>query len=345
MAFSWFRGVAVATLVAVPSAALAAPPVVQPVQIGAETVRFTQGVPTVELQLQNGAVQIRPLPMERGSIAFSVAVFNGGTGSANIDIANFDVATGDRRLAVFSVDDLIRKAKNRAMWSQIGLALAGGIAAAGAASQRDTYTSTFYTPRATYHSVYSAPSAWGQVQAAAITAGTAYGVVAIQNQLDRTREALGNEVVQLSTVDPGQSYAGKIVVEKIRGARLPQRVTVTVDWNGERYPFAFQLAKAGTPQPVFTALTPPEPMAEAGKKEAPVAAVPTITPVATAAVPAAALAPALAVPVAPAAVPVSTGNGGLVPVIPPVPAQSAGSGGAAAQAAPILEAVPAKPAA
>lgn len=337
MVFSVFRVAAAAALVAVPGAALAASPVVQPVQTGAETVRFSQGVPTVELQLRNGAVQIRPLPMERGSIAFSVAVFNGGSSPANIDIANFDVATGDRRLAVFSVDDLIRKAKNRAMWSQIGLALAGGIAAAGAASQRDTYTSTFYTPRATYHSVYSAPSAWGQVQAAAITAGTAYGVVAIQNQLDRTREALGNEVVQMSTVDPGHSYAGKIVVEKIRGARLPQRVTVTVDWNGERYPFAFQLAKAGTPQPVFTALTPPEPAPHADKKDASVAVVPAMAP---AAPPAGGTEAAAVV----AASPVPVGEGGLVPVVPPVPASVAAPGAPAGQAAPILEAVPVRPA-
>jgi len=62
--------------------------------------------------------------------------------------------------------------------------------------------------------------------------------------------------VQTTTVDPGGSYAGKIVVEKIKDRTLPQRVTITVNWNGEQYPFAFRLAKPGTPAPVFADAAP-----------------------------------------------------------------------------------------
>src|SRR3546814_15278403 len=90
---------------------------------------------------------------------------------ANIDITNFSVQAGEQSLAVFSRHDLEKKAKNRAMWTQIGIAALGGLAAAGAASQRDTYRSSFYTPRGSFHGYYSAPSAIGQIQAAAITAG------------------------------------------------------------------------------------------------------------------------------------------------------------------------------
>lgn len=265
-----FRVVLFATMLSVPATASAGEPVVQPVQIGAETVRYDRAVPTLDLRQQRGAVQIRPLPMDHGSLAFSVAVFNGGEAPVNIDTSNFTVTSGTQTLGVFSVDQLIAKAKNRAMWSQIGVAALGGLAAAAAASQRDTYRSTLYTPRGVYRGYYSAPSAMGQLQATAIVAGTGVGLVAIQNQLDRTREALGNDVVQMSTVNPGASYAGKIVLHKIKRAKLPQRVTITVNWNEEQYAFAFQMAKAGTPAPVFTALTAA--MSDAVEEPAPVAA-------------------------------------------------------------------------
>src|SRR3546814_17400247 len=90
-------------------------------------------------------VQTCALPIYHGSLAFYVGVYNAGHVPANIDISNFSIRAGDQTLAVFSRQELEKKAKNRAMWTQIGLAALGGLAAAGAASQRDTYHSTFST--------------------------------------------------------------------------------------------------------------------------------------------------------------------------------------------------------
>ena len=249
--------------------------VIQPVQVGAETVRYDQGVATVELFNRQGSVQIQPLPIDHGSLAFFVGVYNAGPQPANIDIGNFSVRAGDQSLAVFSRLELEKKAKNRAMWSQIGIAALGGLAAAGAASQRDHYYGTLYTPRGgVYRTHYSAPSTFGQVQAAAITAGTGYAIYDIQQRLDRTRAELADTVVQLSTVDPDRSYGGKIVLAKIKDKTLPQLVTIDLDWNGERYPFAFRLVKPGTPAPAFTITQPvddpaPAPASSAGPAEAP----------------------------------------------------------------------------
>lgn len=228
----------------------------QPVQVGNETVRYDQGVATVELFNRQGSVQIQPLPVDHGSLAFFVGVYNAGQLPANIDVTNFSILAGEQSLAVFSRQDLEKKAKNRAMWTQIGLAALGGLAAAGAASQRDTYHSSFYTPRGSYHGYYSAPSAFGQIQAAAITAGTGYAIHNVQQRLDQTRRDLANSVVQLSTVDPDRSYGGKIVLAKIKDKKLPTVVTINLDWNGERYPFSFRLVKPGTPTPIFTNLAP-----------------------------------------------------------------------------------------
>lgn len=258
--------VAAATAVSLaiaPSAASAKPKFeVQPVQIGNETVRYEQGVATVELFNKEGSVQIQPMPIDHGSLVFWVGVYNAGRQASHIDITNFSVQAGGQPLAVFSRTELEKKAKNRAMWTQIGLAALGGLAAAGAASQRDHYRSTLYTPRGTYRAYYSAPSTAGQIQAAAITAGTGYAIYSVQQQLDATRRDLADTVVQLSTVDPNDSYGGKIVLAKIKDKKLPKDVTIMLDWNGEKYPFAFRLAKPGTPAPAFTNKLPelPEPL-------------------------------------------------------------------------------------
>jgi hypothetical protein len=263
--FGWL-----ALLAFVPQQALAGPAyLVQPIPAGAETVRFEQGVPTLDLEGPNGAVQVTPLPLDHGSLSFAIAVYNSGQAPANIDVSNIVVTTGEQQLAVFTREELESKAKNRAMWQSIALAAVGGLAAAAAASQRDTYRHTFVTPRGTYRSTYSAPSAAGQVAAVGLVAGTGVGIASIQKQLDETRAALGAEIVQTTTVDPGESYAGRIVVAKIKTKpKLPQKVSFVVNWNGHAYPFAFQLAKKGTPQPAFQALTPaPIEPAPAGEAE------------------------------------------------------------------------------
>ena len=252
----WY--VAAFAVLSAPTVALADDPAVQPVQVGAETVRYVQGTATVDLRQARGVVQISPLPLDHGSLAFSVAVFNGSDRPVNIDLGNFSAQAGTQQLALLSADQLVSKAKNRATWRKIGIALVAGIGAGAAASQRDTYYSSVHTRFGSAYSYYSAPSLAGQLQADLIMAGAAYSLVKVQDQLDRTRAAIGNTVVQTTTLNPGDSYAGKIILEKVRELRLPQQVRVTVVWNGEAYPFAFQVAKQGTPAPQFTAITPPE---------------------------------------------------------------------------------------
>ena len=199
-------------------------------------------------------------PIDHGSLAFNVAVYNDASQSANVDVGSFSLTSEGVAVAALSVDELERKAKNRATWATVGLALAGGLGAAAAASQRDHYRSTLYTPHGAYRYTYSAPSTAGQIQAAAIAGGTAYGVVSIQRQLDQTLNDLGDQIVQMSTVDPHESYAGKIVFNKVKLPKLPAQVTMVVDWNGQKYPFTFQIAKAGTPAPPFKPSTiEPEP--------------------------------------------------------------------------------------
>lgn len=231
--------------------------VVQPVQIGAETVRYYKGAAMLDLIQSRGVIQVEPGELQRGSVVFNIAVYNDSDRPANFDTGNIRVSSGDKELRVFSRHELVKKAENRAFWSQMGVAALGGVAAGLTASQRDTYHSAIVTPYGVSHGYYSAPSVAGQIQSTAIMVGTGLKIHRIQQRLDQVREELRHEVIQTTTVDPGESYGGMIVVEKIKASALPQPVRLTINWNGEDYHFAFQLAKAGAPAPVFTNLTPP----------------------------------------------------------------------------------------
>lgn len=251
-----FKATGYAVLVSLTAPAMAADKwLIQPIQAGQETVRYEKGVPTLDLELKDGVVQITPLPLDHGGLAFGVAVYNDGRQAANMGIENVTAQFSNGSVKILTREDLEKKAQNRAMWASIALAAAGGLAAAAAASQRNHYRSTFVTPRGTYRSYWSAPSAAGQFQATAIATGAGFGIASINNQLDQTLAALGEEVVQLTTIDPGESYAGRVVLAKIKPTALPARISLTVSWNGEVYPFNFQIAKRGTPAPSFTAIT------------------------------------------------------------------------------------------
>jgi hypothetical protein len=108
----------------------------------------------------------------------------------------------------------------------------------------------------------------------AIVAGTGVGIASIQNKLDNTLDRLGDEIVQLSTVDPGASYGGKIIFQKVPFKKLPGRAEMVVDWNGHQYHLQFQIAKPGTPAPPFKPaqvfnISQPASAPEAVKNDAP----------------------------------------------------------------------------
>jgi hypothetical protein len=244
------RWVSLIALSAYSTSAIAGPNwEIQPLQAGPEIIRFYKGVPTVELELNDGIIRLTPLPFDHGSLAFAVTAYNDGTLPANFGTENISPVFQDKPVGVFSKADLERKAKNRAFWSGFGIALLGATASAAAASQRTTYSSSFVTPRGTYRSYYSIPSMYGQYQALALQDATLTGLWLVERQLDRTLAELGSETLQITTLEPGESYAGRVVLAKVSPKKFPAQISLTITWNGESYPFAFQLAKPGTPMP------------------------------------------------------------------------------------------------
>jgi len=59
------------------------------------------------------------------------------------------------------------------------------------------------------------------VQAERISLDTAWSIAAIQYQLDRTMELIDDHVVQRTTVDPGSTYGGLIIMDKLKRGDPP----------------------------------------------------------------------------------------------------------------------------
>ena len=218
--------------------------------------RFIKGVPTIDLPLQNGAVQVRPLGFDHNDTVFAVAVFNAGAEPSNIALEDMHATANGSPIRIWTGQDLARQAKNRATWAELGIAFLSATGSALAASQRNTYHGSFVTPHGMYSYSGSYPSVAGQLQANAIMANGVAAMATIQQRLDFALANIDESVVQRTTVDPGMSYGAIVVVDKVDYSRAPFELRLTVDWNGERYPFAFLLTKAGqaAPQEYFARL-------------------------------------------------------------------------------------------
>jgi len=216
---------------------------------GAGGARFVKGVPTLEMPLKFGAVQIRPLGFNHNDTVFAVGVFNAGSEPANIALEDIHATLNDQPIRIWTGRDLARQAKNRAMWAQIGIAFISAAGSALAASRRDTYQSTLMTPHGMYSISGSYPSVYGQLLARDIAANGALSMALVQQRLDLALANIDANVVQRTTVDPGMAYGAIVVVDKVDYGKAPLELHLDIDWNGERYPFAFLLTRQGQSAP------------------------------------------------------------------------------------------------
>jgi hypothetical protein len=248
-----------AMLAAASSSAVATPLALYPVQSGAETVRYHNGVPTLDLETETGAIEITPLPFDHGYVSLGVGVYNKGSTPANFGIENLTVTIGTQTVSVFSEDQLARKARSRAAWSAVGIALLAGAAAAAASTAHTTETShgVLHTPHGSYSWANSyRDNTIGVVGATAATAGGVAGIVGVQNRLDYTLANLSESIVQTTTIDPDASYGGRVVIDKGHELKPPYDVKIIATWNGKPYPFVFRVTPQGKNLPLAYT-TPP----------------------------------------------------------------------------------------
>ncbi|HEY2773705.1 MAG TPA: hypothetical protein VGK20_06610 [Candidatus Binatia bacterium] len=219
---------------------------VAPLESPPATVRYDHGAGTISLVQHNGALQMTPFGVENGKLVFGVAAFNNSAHPANFGVENIHVVTGENKgLRVFTADDLAREARNKATAESVGLAVVGaaGVAASIAASDQ-SYHGTYHTPHGSYryHEHYEDPGV--AIAGSALSAGAAgAGIYAVQRSLDATLAGIGQTILQTTTLDPGRSVGGRVVIAKSQSNYYPQDVTVIVDWNGEQYAFPFRVEK------------------------------------------------------------------------------------------------------
>jgi hypothetical protein len=219
---------------------------VQPVTDASETVRYNQGAATTYFDAKDIAVQVTPLGFNsQRQISFGVAVVNKTTHPINFGYENLSMATGGGvPIAIYDRATLERQARNRAMIAAVLVAAASG-AAAAAAARNSSYTtnSTVYTPRGAYsfHSTTYDP-ALASANIAAATAVGGAGIYAIQNQLNATIAGLNGRILATTTINPGQSYGGIIVGDRLKGS-YPQHVVVRVSESGVQHAFTFNIAE------------------------------------------------------------------------------------------------------
>jgi hypothetical protein len=244
--------VALVAGMALASQSVAADLILYPVQTGAETIRYRTGIPTLNLETPTGSVTVTPLPLDHNHATFGVAVYNKGDNSVNIGIENVTASIAGKPIEVLSREELQKRAKSRAAWSMVGIALLSGVAAAAASSAHTTSHSygNVRTPNGTYFwsASYRDNSLGAAASTATIAAGTA-GIVGIQNRLEYTLGTLATDIMQTTTVDPDNSYGGVVVIEKPSGMSMPYDVTLTMHFNGADYPFTFRMTEQGKNKP------------------------------------------------------------------------------------------------
>lgn len=213
---------------------------IEPVATAPAAVRYDRGAPTTTLQLRRGAVQVTPVMVDSGKLVFAVAAYNDGDFAETFGTENVRVAAESVPLHVYTGDELVRQERNQAVAASVALALIGiaGVAASQAAAHHDHHGYYYYGP-----SHYDAGAA---VVGTAVSIGAAgAGIYAVQNSLDAAIAGIGENVLQTTTIDPGRSAAGRVLVQKPRSTRYPQEVTMVVYWNGENYTFRFQMTREG----------------------------------------------------------------------------------------------------
>ena len=237
---------------AVCTQAAAADLILYPVQTGSETVRYRTGIPTLNLETLSGSVTVTPLPLDHNHATFGVAVYNKGDNSVNFGIENVTATVAGKFIPVLSREELQRRAKSRAAWSMVGIALLSGVAAAAVSTAHTTSQSygNIRTPHGTYFwSESYRDNSLGAVAAGATIAAGTGGIVGVQNRLDYTLGTLATDILQTTTIDPDNSYGGIVIIEKPSGNVTPYDVTMTIHLSGVDYPFTFRLTEQGKNKP------------------------------------------------------------------------------------------------
>jgi hypothetical protein len=217
---------------------------ITPTATGTQEIRYLRGTPTVFEDKSGGSLQMTPLGVADGRVVLGLAAFNKGTGGANFGVENLSSDSLGNSLKVYTKDELEHEAKVRAQW-QAAFAVLAGAAAAYAANQNAYSTTNGYVATrrgvATFSATTYNPAA-AAIGTAAAGAATGYSLNSIKNNMDDTIAHLNGQMLQTTTVMPGDSYGGEVVLDMPKGKEWPKTIDLNANWNGQDYHFNFNVA-------------------------------------------------------------------------------------------------------
>jgi hypothetical protein len=220
-----------------------------PSATAAQQVSYDHGTAVVMSKMENGAVRVAPTSTAfEGRLSLGVVAFNDGKTPQNLGVENVKVFTAAGvPVRVYSYEQLVKQAKNAAMWQAIAVGLAAG-ANAYSASQPTTvqtngsiYGSGGYAHYASNTTVYNPTNA--ALANAVNDANTQRSMSQIGATLDATLAGLGNSVLRTTTIVPGEAFGGNIIADKPRFAKGDEpALRVLVTFAGEEHEFRFAVA-------------------------------------------------------------------------------------------------------
>lgn len=216
-----------------------------PVEADGISVGYNKGVPTSTHIGEHGSVRVSPIGLNpAGRMMFGVAALNTSDHAANLGTESVTMEAAGASVRVFTHDELERQARNAATAAMILNVVATGVSAY--AAQQNATTTSY----GTYHSPYGT-STWTSTHynataaAIGVTAATTAGAVNqrnIETALDDTLANLGENILQTTTVEPGMSYGGQVVSDRVRMPKEgPLDALVRVNYNGDMHEFRYRI--------------------------------------------------------------------------------------------------------
>jgi hypothetical protein len=206
-------------------------------------------------EITDGYRRNSALPVEDGRAAFSIAIFNHDGRPANLGMENITAVVNGIPTPVPTYAQLAEAAERKARQAKIGTALFAGVLAgvASTASNQGSYYRHVRGPRGGFtQAIHWQDDTPGVIGATAAVAGGAMVIGGIDRKLDYTLDQLGTEILQTTTIDPGSSFGGMVILPIDRDAGHPADIRVNVAFDGRVYAFGFRLTRSGigVPAPV-----------------------------------------------------------------------------------------------
>lgn len=227
---------------------------------GAQSIRYTGGISSIDSIQKSTAVRIVNVPnRDKKSISFAVAIENRGSASFNFGPESITVRPADMQpIALTTYEQAMEAERKRQARENFRAGLAAFGRGLSASQSGTTYSSGIYSGTASGYVGGNLVT----VQGNGIYSGTQHNPGAAMtaqrnaqelNAQDRAnleaqraaRSAENNILLRTTTVDPGALYGGIVtfpVTAELKKGRGPVQVTIEVNAAGERHAFVGTLS-------------------------------------------------------------------------------------------------------